>query len=1196
MKKTKSLLSLVLAFAIVLSMFAFPVYATEAVVENGEEGRITESLLGASAPAPITDIVKEDGTPVKVACVGDSITYGYRIVSTNKETGELDNVEYTYPAMLQSKLGDGYEVGNFGKSASYLLADDNEYNVKSGKCYTDMDEYKASIDFAPDVVLIMLGTNDIKSMKTPAAIDAVEEALESLIRTYQALESVDRVYVVTSIFTYSSVVGAYTSDGPLQRVQQKAAADTGAEFVDIYSLTREYFSVMLHLGDRLHPYKNDSEVIPSALHALLTGSEYTPIEAPVAEGGVVYVSSSGSKTNDGLTPETPISSLPYAAGLLRKNGGTIVICGVYSLNNDDAVGNIMPKTNGTITITSVYGGCDYWNGWTDAEEVEHSGGAKINLNKGHLHLGGNTVFDNIKLASTSNAMIMCRFNDLTVNSNVVTVANNGVTNAVIVAGHNVLNGAPSVEDVSLYDNCNITINAGSWSYVRGGNRRDTSNATVGEVAEGACLTITINGGSFEQLNPENNVSATGMNSTHGDCNLIINGGTFGGRVFAVCRLGTNNTGNPGVCDGNVNVVINKGKFMATVRAYLDKSVDISEANITLTAPEYILDMEDKVYYFDNVTPIENNTVITTADQILEVMNDPSKWASNYVLGANVDLSEYAGELAQKPIGTYAVPFTGGFNGAGYKISGVNVTGAEAVGFFGVVESADIRNLTLDGAAVSASAATGTGSGKGAEWKLENGYYTPTGLLVGCVFAGTEITNCHSYGTVSGKGNTGGLIGMVHNLGFIEVIVNNCSNYASVTNTLGNTGGLIGRIYEKCENERAAQIKNCVNYADVYSDAIDRCRTAGICGYVTTYMAAITFDGCVNKGDITGYNTTTSTSAPYVGGVSGRVEVSGDKYAGVVYKNCSNEGTISSQYFAGGIVGYMTHSYVCTNAKTGFYNCINNGEITITSSVANKNFAGGIAGGVENDAIFEECANYGNVTTTVTVKQEAYAGGIISYATRTASSTLDKAGYTYVAGLIKNCANHGTITIDGASSQRGGGIIGRNHYYNLENCYSGGTLVSTPGANTSKIYMGAFNGLEISYGSKEFTVTNCYAKAGVFGVLTGYVESPDYCTDVDSGFVAEGEEGLKESYPTFDFYDMWTIKDGAPTLDCFTEVETGDIDADGAITNSDITIAIRYLSGWGTESYRKMRLDITNDGKINNRDAIALIVTANGTEE
>ena len=47
--------------------------------------------------------------PVKVACVGNSITYGYGIAG--RETR-------SYPAQLQRMLGDGYLVGNFGKSGA----------------------------------------------------------------------------------------------------------------------------------------------------------------------------------------------------------------------------------------------------------------------------------------------------------------------------------------------------------------------------------------------------------------------------------------------------------------------------------------------------------------------------------------------------------------------------------------------------------------------------------------------------------------------------------------------------------------------------------------------------------------------------------------------------------------------------------------------------------------------------------------------------------------------------------------------------------------------------------------------------------------------------------------------------------------------------------------------------------------------
>ena len=50
--------------------------------------------------------------PIKVACAGNSITFGYTL--QNRETE-------SYPAQLQQMLGDKYTVGNFGKSGATLL-------------------------------------------------------------------------------------------------------------------------------------------------------------------------------------------------------------------------------------------------------------------------------------------------------------------------------------------------------------------------------------------------------------------------------------------------------------------------------------------------------------------------------------------------------------------------------------------------------------------------------------------------------------------------------------------------------------------------------------------------------------------------------------------------------------------------------------------------------------------------------------------------------------------------------------------------------------------------------------------------------------------------------------------------------------------------------------------------------------------
>ena len=63
---------------------------------------------------------------IKVACVGNSITYGYTL--PDRETN-------AYPAKLQKMLGDDYVVGNFGdkETGPLLLPDGIKYDYMTGR-------------------------------------------------------------------------------------------------------------------------------------------------------------------------------------------------------------------------------------------------------------------------------------------------------------------------------------------------------------------------------------------------------------------------------------------------------------------------------------------------------------------------------------------------------------------------------------------------------------------------------------------------------------------------------------------------------------------------------------------------------------------------------------------------------------------------------------------------------------------------------------------------------------------------------------------------------------------------------------------------------------------------------------------------------------------------------------------------------
>lgn len=83
---------------------------------------------------------------IKVACVGDSVTYGHGITNWSKNN---------YPAQLGELLGEGYCVLNFGVSGTTV-------QESGDKPYTSYDVYKDSLSFDADILVFMIGSNDSK--------------------------------------------------------------------------------------------------------------------------------------------------------------------------------------------------------------------------------------------------------------------------------------------------------------------------------------------------------------------------------------------------------------------------------------------------------------------------------------------------------------------------------------------------------------------------------------------------------------------------------------------------------------------------------------------------------------------------------------------------------------------------------------------------------------------------------------------------------------------------------------------------------------------------------------------------------------------------------------------------------------------------------------------------------------------------
>lgn len=116
---------------------------------------------------------------VRVACVGNSITYGYLL--PDRETN-------AYPFRLQKMLGDGYEVGNFGKSGATLLNHGH-------RPYTQQQEYRDALEFAGDIVVIHLGINDTDPRNWPNYQDEFIGDYRALIQSFRKANPAARIII-----------------------------------------------------------------------------------------------------------------------------------------------------------------------------------------------------------------------------------------------------------------------------------------------------------------------------------------------------------------------------------------------------------------------------------------------------------------------------------------------------------------------------------------------------------------------------------------------------------------------------------------------------------------------------------------------------------------------------------------------------------------------------------------------------------------------------------------------------------------------------------------------------------------------------------------------------------------------------------------------------------------------------------------
>jgi sialate O-acetylesterase len=202
--------------------------------------------------------------PVKVACIGNSVTFGL----THK-----DPQKTSYPSQLQRQLGPNYEVKNFGVSGATLLKKGHNPYFKTA-AFTEMLSYK------PDVAIIHLGLNDTDPRDWPNYGDEFMADYAWMIDTIRKDNPGVNIFVcrLTPIFNGHPRFLSGTRDWYWeiqQQIPQIAKANT-TDLLDLH--TPLYFHPEL-LPDNLHPNEEGASIIAMTVYQKLTG-DYGGLQLP----------------------------------------------------------------------------------------------------------------------------------------------------------------------------------------------------------------------------------------------------------------------------------------------------------------------------------------------------------------------------------------------------------------------------------------------------------------------------------------------------------------------------------------------------------------------------------------------------------------------------------------------------------------------------------------------------------------------------------------------------------------------------------------------------------------------------------------------------------------------------------------------------------------------------------------------------
>ena len=228
-----------------LTLYSDPYHLT-AAGRAAFTARLADALLAdEAAPAPPAE-ASPAPAPLRVACIGDSITAGV-------------GLDAPYPDLLRALSSNRWQVANFGVPGKTLL-------LRSGRAWADTPAARAALDYRPDIVVAMFGINDLAHPDILPSF--TDDGLAVLARFREANPAV-RFYICTP---------TPLAPARLEAAANRAIRETLVPMIEDLAIRASASLIPIHLTypctlrrlpDGTHPDQEGARLLAATIHSHL---------------------------------------------------------------------------------------------------------------------------------------------------------------------------------------------------------------------------------------------------------------------------------------------------------------------------------------------------------------------------------------------------------------------------------------------------------------------------------------------------------------------------------------------------------------------------------------------------------------------------------------------------------------------------------------------------------------------------------------------------------------------------------------------------------------------------------------------------------------------------------------------------------------------------------------------------------------